>query len=58
MPRKQFRLTVFVDEGVVLHGPEVVDVLPGRRDHPLTAVLEQVVQQQEGLVRAAPIGPD
>jgi hypothetical protein len=38
-------LTILVDAGVVLQVPEVVDVLPGRRDDPLAAVLEEVVQE-------------
>lgn len=54
---KKRELTVLVDEGVVLHGPEVVDVLPGGGDDPLAAVLDEVVQQEQRLVGPPPVCP-
>ena len=34
---------------------EVVNMFPSRGDHPLTAILQQIVEEEKGLVDAAPV---
>ncbi len=49
-------LTVLVDESIVLHRPEVVDVFSGRGDDPLAAILDEIVEQEKPLVSPPPVG--
>lgn len=48
-------LAVLIDERVILQGPQVVDVLPRGCHHPLRAIPDEIVEQQETLVRPAPV---